>query len=111
MSDNLRILLFILGFILTIIILRLVSKNKLPIKYSLFWLISSVIIMLVGIVPDFVAIFTKLMGFETTSNLVIGIIISLLLGITLLLTIIISEQKRKITLLIQEVAILKNKGK
>ncbi len=111
MSDNLRILLVIVGFVLAVIILRLVAKNKLPIKYSLFWLISAIIIMLVGIVPDFVAIFTRMMGFETTSNLVIGIIISLLLVITLLLTIIISEQKRKITLLIQEVAILKSKGK
>ena len=109
MNNNLRILLVIFALVLIIIILRLVSKNKIPIKYSLLWLTASLIIFLVGAVPDFINIFTKLIGFETTSNLVVGVILGILLCITLLLTIIISDQKRKIKLLIQEVSIIKGK--
>lgn len=109
MEFNLRFLLMILGLVLIFIILSLVSKNKLPIKYSLFWLLSACSILLVGVAPDFVNLFTSFIGFETTSSMVTGIIIGLLLLITLLLTIIISEQKRKITLLIQEVSIIKEK--
>ncbi len=41
------------------------------------------------------------------ANLVIGIMITLLLGITLILTVIISQQKKQITMLIQEVSIIK----
>jgi len=111
MSTNLRILLIVSGILLNIILLRLVSKNKLPIKYSLFWLFSSLIIILVGAVPNFISLFTEFIGFETTSNLVVGIILTILLIITLLLTIIISEQKKKITLLIQEVSMLKKDKK
>lgn len=111
MNSNLRILLVVLSIVLTLIILRLISKNKLPIKYSLFWLFSAFIIFLVGAFPNFVGMFTGLIGFETTSNLVIGIMIGILLLITLLLTIIISEQKRKITLLVQEVSMLKQQNK
>lgn len=107
MSNSLRILLIVVAIILMFLILKLISKNKLPVKYSLFWLCACIVIFLVGAFPNFIAIFTGLIGFQTTSNLVTGIIIGLLLIITLLLTIIISDLKRRITLLIQEVSILK----
>lgn len=108
MHNNLRVLLVIFSIILIILILKLISKNKIPIKYSLFWLVAALIIFLVGAFPNFISIFTRLIGFETTSNLVVGIILGILLCLTLLLTIIISDQKRRIKLLIQEVSILKS---
>ena len=109
MSSNLKIILIVIGLFLLSIILVLVAKKKLPIKYSLFWLLAALVIFLVGLVPEFISIFTRIFGFETTSNLVAGIIILVLLLITMLLTIILAEQKRKVTLLIQEVSILKEK--
>lgn len=107
MQNNLRVLLIILSLVLIIIILKLISKNKLPIKYSLFWLASAIIVFLVGAFPHIIGKFTSLIGFETSVNLITGTILGLLLLITLLLTIIISEQKRKIILLVQEVSMLK----
>lgn len=107
MNLNLRILLIVFSIVLVLIIFKLISKNKLPIKYSLFWLTSSALIFLVGLIPNFIGYFTSLIGFETTSNLVIGIILGIILIITLLLTIIIAEQKRRIKLLIQEISIIK----
>lgn len=111
MNNNLRLFLVVLSILLVIIILRLVAKNKLPVKYSLFWLLSSFVVFLVGVFPNFIGMFTKLIGFETTSSLIACTIIGLLLLITLLLTIIISEQKRKLLLLVQEVSLLKEKMK
>lgn len=109
MNSNLRIFLVVLSLILVLIILRLVAKNKLPVKYSLFWFLSSFVVFLVGVFPNFIGFFTKIIGFETSSSLIVCIIIGLLLLITLLLTIIISEQKRKLLLLVQEVSLLKEK--
>ena len=109
MSSHLKITLIIVGILLFLTVLVLISKKKLPIKYSLFWFFTSIIIILVGAVPNFIGIFTKMIGFETTASLIIGIIVGVLLLITLLLTVIIAEQKRKITLLIQEVSILNKK--
>lgn len=107
MNSNLRFLMIILAIILFVIIIRLVAKNKLPIKYSLFWLASALIVFLVGLIPNLIGFFTKLIGFETYSSLIAGVIIGLLLLITLFLTIIVSEQKRKLLLLVQEVSLLK----
>ena len=111
MSGNLRIALIILSTILIVLLLTLIAKKKLPIKYSIFWAFASSIILIVGLFPKFVGTFPKIIGFETMSSLIIAIIVGLLLMITLLLTVIIAEQKRKITLLIQEVSILKEKMK
>ena len=109
MMLNLRLFLIGLSIILVLILLRLVAKNKLPVKYSLFWLIASLVVFLVGVFPNFIGLFTKLIGFETASSLVVCVIVGLLLLITLLLTIIVSEQKRKLLLLVQEVSLLKEK--
>lgn len=105
---NLRIGMIALAVILLITILMMIRKGKLPIKYSLFWLLSDFAILLVGIFPEFVGSITRLIGFETTSNMVIGVILILLLVITLLLTMIISHQKQQITLLVQEISMLKS---
>lgn len=111
MNNSLRILLIIFSIGLMLLIFRLIHKKKLQISFSLFWIASAIIILLVGAIPDFINIFTKLIGFETTSNLVVGIILVILLLNTLLLTININSQQKKITLLIQEISILKNKEK
>ncbi len=107
MSFSLRLFLIIFSLILAFIIFHLIYKKKIQISFSIFWLFSALLILLVGLFPDFINIFTRIIGFETTSNLVIGIILGILLFNTLLLTIILTEQNRKITLLIQEVSILK----
>ena len=109
MSNNLRILLVIFALVLLMIILRLIANRKLPIKYSLFWMLSVILIFMVGCFPYLVESATKLFGFIGTSNFVIGILITLLLIITLMLTLIVSNQKNQIKQLIQETSMLKSR--
>ena len=111
LSVHLRVSLVLFAIIMAILIFRLISKNKLPIKYSLFWLVALLLIFLVGFFPNFIGFFTSFVGFQTTSNLVVGIILGILLTITLLMTIIVAEQKRKSIILIQELSFLKAKVK
>lgn len=109
MSVKLRIVLFIFSFVWFVIILGLIRKNKLPIKYSLVWILAIFIIFLIAVIPISLELFANAFGFLTISNLVIGILLTILLTITLVLTMIISRLKKQITLLIQEVSILKGK--
>lgn len=110
MSVNLRLLLFIFSFISFIIIYRLLKKEKIPVKYSLVWFLSSLVLLIVSLFPYSLEEITKIIGFQTTANLVIGIILALLLIITMVLTIIVSNQNKKITLLIQEISIIKGRN-
>lgn len=100
------IMISILLFVIVILILR---KDKIPVKYALVWFLSSIIIFLLGVAPDLFAFVSNFFGFETISNMVIGFFIFILLMICMSLTITVSGQKRKITLLMQEISILKNK--
>lgn len=111
MSLNLRILLFIFSLIWFVIIFILLKNDKIPIRYSLVWFLSAFVLFLLAIFPNLFLSATRLIGFETTSNLIIGIILCLLLIITMVLTIIVSNQNKKIILLIQEISMLKGKEK
>jgi len=106
-SNNLKIVLVICSVILMLIIIRLLRKNRISIKYSMFWFFLSIVIFIVGLFPDFVHLFTNLFGFETTSNLIIGIILVSLMLITLVQTLIITQNRKLIVKLIQEISLMK----
>ena len=112
-SGNLRILLLASGLALALFMIILLKKNKIPIRHSLFWFACSIIIMAVGATPGLISKVTRLVGFEASSNLIIGLILSMLLIIILMLTLVISDHNKKIVLLTQEISMLKkekNKG-
>ncbi len=111
MSKTLIIALIIFSIIWLIILLRDVRKGNISIKYSLIWFLMALIILCVGIFPSFMEFIAESFGFTTISNLVIGIILSLLMLITLELTHIVTKQKQQIKTLTQEIAILKKEKK
>ena len=110
MSINLRLGLVIVAIFLLIFIITVLRKKKMPVKYSLVWILSSLIILLIALIPSVFIKISTLLGFETMSNMIIGVFIFILLIITLVLTIIVSGQRKKITTLIQEVSLLKEKA-
>ncbi len=109
MSFNLRLGIIVTSILLLFIIFIILKKGRMPIKYSLIWFFSSILILLVGLTPQIFINFSKKLGFVTMSNMVVGIFIIILLLITISLTVIVSGQKKKTTLLIQEISLLKEK--
>ena len=109
MSTNLRIMMLIVAILLFISVFIALKKGRMPLKYSLVWLIPDIILLLISCAPLSLWKFTELIGFQTVSNLVVGIFILMLFFITISLTIIVSGQNTKITLLIQEISLLKEK--
>lgn len=109
MSLVLRLSLIIFSLVLAVITTMVLRKGRMPIKYSLLWYFSSLVIFLVAVFPVVIEWVANLLGFKTLSNLILAIIIALLLFLTMSLTIITSGQKKKITLLIQEMSTLKSK--
>lgn len=109
MPIKLRLSLIIVSLILLLVVIVILKKDRIPIKYALVWVFASLIIMLVGIIPGIFEWVSSLIGFMTISNMITGIFLFILLLICISLTIMISSQKNKITLLIQEISILKEK--
>ena len=109
MTNNLRVVIILTGLLLIIITAIIFKKGRVPVKYSLIWFFSGFVITLTGLVPNFLWSISKKLGFMTIANMITGLFILLILLITMALTIIVSGQKKKITLLIQEISILKEK--
>lgn len=107
MSINLRIFLVLVVISFIILIVHAIRKNRLLLKYSLLWLASAFIMLVSILFPTFLKLLTNLLGIELVSNLVFLIGFFILLVLTFVLTIIVSEQKRKIVLLVEEIAIVK----
>lgn len=107
MSKILSLTLIIVAIILILLTSYILKKGRIPEKYSLLWYGFALILLLVAIFPGMFSFVSKSLGFEVMSNLVIGLIIGLLLLLTMALTVIIAGQKKKTTLLVQELSLLK----
>ncbi len=97
------------GLLLLFITLYLLKKGRIPVKFSLLWIFISIILLVVGLFPEIISSIAGIFGFKTMSNMLIGILIAMLMFITIALTIIVSGQKYRITLLTQELSMLKEK--
>lgn len=111
MEGSLRLAIFLVAFVLLLFVMYLMRKGRLPIKFAILWLLPIFLLLIVAVIPDMLMWLTKLIGFMTLSNMTIGILFVILIFITISLTVIISGQKEKIRILIQEVSILKEEVK
>jgi len=98
--------LFVIGFILF-----LLKKEKITIKYSLIWILLFSILLIALLIPGFMSFITEHLGFKTPSNMVLSLLIATSVLLNIVLTMIVSNQDKKIRLLFQEVSILIEKVK
>ena len=111
MPINLRICILVIALVLLISIFKVLNKEIVPVKYSLLWIVGIIVLLILSVWPNILIFFASLIGFQTISNMVAGVLFVILFFITISLTVIVSGQKKKITLLVQEVSLLKNKLK
>ena len=109
MSFNLRLSILIIALILAAVIIRVLHKDMIPVKYSFLWAIGVIVLIILSVWPNILVSLANLIGFQTISNMVTGVLFVILLFITISLTVIVSGQKKKITLLVQEISLLKNR--
>ena len=109
MSKELKILLFIMSFFYLIIIIFYIKRKKIQLNFSMFWILSGVVLMLSSLFSGWIEVISRYLGFETPSNMVFCTAIFLAYYLVFVLTIRLSAENAKNTKLIQEVSILKQK--
>lgn len=97
----------IIAVILMIYIVHTVRKNKLSVKASFWWLIGSVIILLLSIFPYSINWLAEIFGIVYPPALLLTLAVVFLLFINFQDSRHISEQQAKITELAEQVALLK----
>lgn len=105
----LRILLLIGVAVYLFVILWLMKKQKLLVRYSIIWLFSAAVLALFAVFPYIVLVLRDLTKIVTPSNLIFMMAIAFLLLISLCLTSIVSSLSEKIKKLAQQNALLERR--
>ena len=94
------------GSILTFIFIsRYIKKSRVRIEDTLFWIVFSAILVVIGIFPQIPIILSRLLKIESPANFVFLAIIFLLLIHQFFLTMKLSQTEIKLRELVQTVAI------
>lgn len=100
----------IIGIFLFIIFIYInIRKKKILLKYALLWLIAAILMIICTISPNLMRSIADFLGIEVVSNMIFLFVVTIILVITFILTIIVSNQRSIITSLVQEIGILKEK--
>ena len=79
------------------------------VSFSIFWIITGIVLIILAIVPNLVETISKALGFEAPSNMLFVVTIFMAFYLIFNLTTIVSQENKKNILLIQEVSLLKKK--
>lgn len=107
MSPQFRILLVLVAFLTSGSILHKIRAKKVQIQYSIFWILFSLLLIILAIFPVILVRTAQILGIGSPSNLVFLIIIFLLLVRFFNQTVEISALEVKLKELTQQIALEK----
>ena len=108
-TSRIQIFAIIAVIIFFAIIFLLMKKNRFEPRYTLLWIFSGFVMLLLALFPRLLDWFARLVGIYTPVNALFAAIIFIILMLMISFTSIISKEKQEIVRLIQELAILENR--
>lgn len=111
MNFKIQIFFILVVLVFLLFIIHLLKTKKLNLKYTLLWILATVILLVVSIFPQIMYSIADLVGIETPINVALilaGIFVILIL---ISITSIVSELNKKLRSLVQEIALLKKQIK
>ena len=108
-SPTIRVLLLLGTICYLALILFLLKKRRLTVKYAIIWLLSAVVLVIFALFPYVVLVLTDLLGMAVPSNTVFILAAAFMLLLLLSLSSAVSQFAQKITRLAQKNALLEER--
>ena len=105
MSGILRIFMILGAVFLMVFMIKRIRQAKMKIEYTVFWIIFSGILVLMGVFPQLLYWISKMLGFQSPINMVYLVVIFVLIVKLFLTSVQISQLENKVDSLTQQVAI------
>lgn len=105
MSGLLRILIIVGALFLLLYMLKKIRQSKLKIEYTVFWILFSGVLVLMGIFPQIFYFISEVIGFQSPINMIYLVIIFVLIVKLFLTSMQISKLENKVDSLTQQIAI------
>lgn len=105
MSVMLRVCLVLLSVSSLFYIIKKIRYSKMQIEYAIFWIVLSLIMIVMAVFPQIVYRITIMMGMVSAANVVYLFIIGVLLLKVFMMTIEISNLENKVKDLVQQIGL------
>lgn len=109
MTPTLRVTLILAIIVYFVIILKLLKDKALSLKYSLLWLFSGAVMLIMIAFPHLLNLCAELVGIQSNMNALFIFFIAFILIILMSLTSIATRLNRKLRIVIQETAIMEKR--
>jgi hypothetical protein len=98
------------ALLVILVVLRLVVRRRLLVKYAALWLIMSVVLVVVALVPGLLGKASDLLGFAVAANLLFfgGFVVLLL--VTVQLSVELTAVERRLQRLAEELALMRERN-
>lgn len=107
MNITLKFSLIVVSLIVFLYVLNTVYKRSLNIRYSIFWIVWSFVVLLIALFPNLVVKLTNVLGIAVASNAVFLIMIFILYCMSFFIFLVITKHTNEITVLNYEISLLK----
>lgn len=87
----------------------LLKNKKISLKYTLLWLLSGLLLVILVVFPSILSSISTLFGFQSSMNGLVVMLIAFVIIIVMSITSIVSNQSRKIQNLVQYSAMLEKR--
>ena len=111
MTLNLKLALIIMVLVYIFLILKKIKNKKLELSFSIFWIISGILLIISLAIPNLIEVLTKALGFELPVNMLFCITIFVAFYLIFSLTVRLSKEAKKNITLVQEISLLKERIK
>ena len=85
------------------------KKNRLDLKYTLLWIFSGVLMLLLTVFPQILTFFASLVGVDVPSNALFAVVLFCIIMIGMSLTTIVSQLNTRAKRLTQSLALLEKR--
>ena len=109
LSGKLQIVILIAVLIYFIVLFSLLKKKMLSLKYTLLWLLSGGIMLIIALFPGLLGVLTEAIGIQVPTNALFAILSFCGIIIMITLTAIVSKQSERIKRLTQSVAMMEKR--
>ncbi|MBE6763193.1 MAG: DUF2304 domain-containing protein [Ruminococcaceae bacterium] len=109
MSGILRIAFLVALALYFFILIYLLKKNRMTLKYSLLWMLVGLVMLFVAIFPEVFIWAARLIGVDVPSNALFAVLNFCMIVLLMFLTAVVSGQSNRLTRLTQSLALLEKR--
>ena len=109
MTPSMRYAILLAIVVYFVVLILMLRRKRLSLRYTLLWLFSGVVLLVLSLFPGLLRWVTSLLGFQVQSNALFAILFFFVLLILMSLTSITSKQNEYIKRLVQHTAVLEKR--